>query len=97
MAVFDPEINKLESAMERSAKVQEIISHNIANASTPGFRAMEFDEVLNQAVERQNNPQVNLEQELANLSQNGIAYSAYSKLLIAKLNILRTIATQGRR
>jgi flagellar basal body rod protein FlgB len=97
MAFFDPEIDKLESAMERSAKIQEIISHNIANANTPGYVAMEFDAVLNKAVERSNNPKVTMEQELAALSENGIAYSSYTKLLITKLNVMKTIATQGRR
>jgi len=96
MAIFDGEISKLESALDRSSKVQDVISHNIANANTPGFVAMKFDDVLGKAVERMDNPKVNLEQELAALSENGLAYSSYTKMLITKLNTLRTVVKMGK-
>jgi len=96
MAIFDGEISKLEGALDRSSKVQDVISHNIANANTPGFVAMKFDDVLGKAVERMDNPKVNLEQELAALSENGLAYSSYTKMLITKLNTLRTVVKMGK-
>lgn len=83
--------------MEIAARRQEIITHNIANANTPGFEPLTFDEQLMRAVKRQDQTQINLEDELASLTKNSIKYSSYVKLLTSKFNILRTIATQGRR
>ena len=83
--------------MEIATRRQEVISHNIANAKTPGFEALEFDEQLMRAVKRQESKQVNMEEELAALTENSIKYSAYVKLLSSKINVLKTIATQGRK
>ena len=83
--------------MEIAARRQEIIAHNISNANTPGFEPLTFDEQLMRAVKRQDQTQINLEDELASLTKNSIKYSSYVKLLTSKFNILRTIATQGRR
>lgn len=86
--------------LERSTKItamrQEVIAHNIANANTPGYVAMTFDEQLMQAVKKQDKKKVILEDELAALSSNSIEYSGYVKMITSKLNVLRTIARQGR-
>ena len=83
--------------MQISAKKQEVIAHNIANANTPGYEALTFDEQLMKAVKRMDNQQVVLEDELAALTENSTRYSAYVKLITSKISILRSIATQGRR
>ena len=83
--------------MEIATRRQEVISHNIANANTPGFEALKFDEHLMQAVKRLDNRSVVMEEELSALTENSIKYSSYVKLLSSKFNVLRTIATQGRR
>lgn len=95
--VYDDTIYNLQGAMGVSTKVQAIIAHNLANASTPGYRALKFDEVLNKVVERTENPSVNLEEEMAALSDNSIRYSSYIKLLSSKINILKSIVTQGKK
>jgi len=95
--VFDATFGNLERAMEISTRRQEVITHNIANANTPGYEALTFDEQLMQAVKRQDKKRVVLEEELAALSDNSLKYSSYVKLLSSKINVLRTIATQGRR
>ena len=95
--VFDATFGNLERAMEISTRRQEVITHNIANANTPGYEALTFDEQLMQAVKRLDKKRVVLEEELAALSENSIKYSSYVKLLSSKINVLRTIATQGRR
>ena len=97
MQIFDAQFGTLEKAMEIAARRQEIISHNIANANTPGFEPLAFDEQLMKAVRRQDRQEVVLEEELAKLTDNSIKYSSYVKLLSSKINVLRTIATQGRR
>lgn len=83
--------------MEIAARRQEVIAHNIANAKTPGYEPMSFDEQLMAAVKRTDKKQLNLEEELAALTDNSVKYSAYVKLLSSKINVLKTIATQGRR
>jgi flagellar basal body rod protein FlgB len=95
--IFDPAINHLEQALKVSAAKQGVISHNLANANTPGYEALEFDEELGRAIKRQDNKKVIIEEEMAALSDNSVRYSSYVKLLSTKLNIIRTIATQGRR
>jgi flagellar basal body rod protein FlgB len=95
--VFDGNFDSLEHAMRIATKRQEVITHNIANAKTPGYEAMEFDDQLMQAVKRLDKKDVVLEEELAALTDNSIKYSAYVKLLSSKVNILRSIATQGKR
>ena len=95
--VFDVTFANLERAMEVATRRQEVITHNIANAKTPGYEALTFDEELMQAVRRLNRKEVVLEEELAALTDNSIKYSSYVKLLSSRINIMRTIATQGRR
>jgi len=95
--IFDPTFGNIERAMEIATRRQEVITHNIANADTPGFEALTFDEYLMQAKVRADKQTVNLEEEMADLTKNSIAYSSYVKLMSAKFNVLRTIATQGRR
>lgn len=96
-AIFDQTFNNLENAIKVSAKRQAVIAHNIANANTPGYEAMEFDEVLNQAVVRQGEKEVVLEKEMDRLSRNSMDYSSYVKLMSTKLSILRTISSQGKK
>ena len=97
IGLFDETFDTLAKAMEIATKKQEVIAHNIANAKTPGYEPLTFDEELMKAVKRGDNKQVVLEEELAELTKNSTKYSAYVKLLSSKINVLRTIATQGRR
>lgn len=91
------QFDSLERSMEIATRRQEVISHNIANAKTPGYVAMTFDEQLMKAVKRMDQQEVVLEEELASLTDNSMKYSSYVKLMTSKMNVLRTIATQGRR
>ncbi|MBI5399134.1 hypothetical protein HZB07_00760 [Candidatus Saganbacteria bacterium] len=97
VGLFDAQFADLERSMTIAAKRQETISHNIANAKTPGYQPLVFDEELMRAVKRQDQKQVVLEDELASLTENSMKYSAYVKLLSSKISILKAIATQGRR
>jgi flagellar basal body rod protein FlgB len=95
--IFDSQFNRIEKQMEIAARMQEVISQNIANAKTPGYVPLTFDEELMRAVRRTDQKEVVLEEELAALTENSMKYSAYVKILSSKMNVLRTIATQGRR
>ncbi|PIS29991.1 hypothetical protein COT42_03865 [Candidatus Saganbacteria bacterium CG08_land_8_20_14_0_20_45_16] len=95
--LFGVKFSALERAMRIAAGFQEVTAQNVANAKTPGYEALTFDEELLKAVKRQDKKEVVLEKELATLTENSIKYSSYVKLLSSKINVLRTIATQGRR
>ena len=95
--IFDKSFDDLEKAIRIAAKRQAIIAHNISNADTPGYEALEFDEILGEAVVRQDAKNVVLDKEITELSKNAMKYSSYVKLMSSKLGILRTIATQGKR
>lgn len=95
--IFDENFATLQKAMEVASKRQAVITQNIANAKTPGYEAMDFDEELMRAVKRLEKKQVVLEEELASLTENSMQYSAFVKLLSSKINVLRTIAAQGKR
>lgn len=95
--VFDGTYGQLEQAMQVASKRQAVIAHNIANASTPDYEPLTFDEELMKAVKRQDRKSVVLEDELSALTENSVKYSAYVKLLTSKINNLKAIATQGRR
>ena len=83
--------------MQVATMRQEVITQNIANAKTPGYEALTFDEQLMRATKRKEQSAVNLEEEMAALTENSVKYSAYVKLMTSKMNILKTIASQGRR
>ena len=95
--MFDKTFGNLEKGLKVSAAKQSVIAHNIANANTPGYEPMEFSAELNKAVKRQDKNKVVLEEEMAALSDNSIKYSAMSKLMTSKLNVWRTVVTQGRK
>lgn len=95
--MFDYAYLSIEKGMKESAEKQAVHAHNLANANTPGYVPMDFDEELGKAVKRQDSKKVVIEDEMSKLSENSMKYSAYVKLLTSKINILRTVATQGRR
>ena len=97
MEIYDQTFDSLERSMKVAAMKQAVIAQNIANAKTPGYEAMTFDEQLNMAVKRQDKKNVQIEDEMAELAKNSGQYSAYVKLLTSKISVLRTIATQGKR
>lgn len=95
LKIFDPTFYHLQEAMSRRAMMQAVIAHNIANANTPGFKPRRFDEVLQKVVETQG--KVELEKEMADMSENSGAYGAYVRIMNSKLSALRSIVTQGRK
>ncbi len=97
LEIYDATFDSLERAMRTAAMKQAVIAQNIANAKTPGYVAMSFDEELNKAVRRQDKKDVTLEDEMAALAENSGRYSAFVKLMTSKIGVLRTIATQGKR
>lgn len=94
--IFDEAFVTLHHGINRATMKQAVIAQNIANANNPDYIPLKFDEVLNKAVKRAEKSVI-IEEEMAALSKNAIEHSAYIKLLASKINVLRTVATQGRR
>lgn len=97
VSMFDEGYAALEKAMKRSSEIQAVHAHNIANISTPGYEPMEFNEELGRAEKKLDGKKINVEEEMAKLSENTVKYSAYIKLLSQKINTLKSIASQGRK
>jgi len=93
--IYGPTYDRLEVAMKHRAMMQSIIAHNIANANTPGFKPIKFDDVLGKAVRSDSG--VDLEEEMADMAKNSTEYSSYVRLINAKLSTLRSVVTQGRK
>ncbi|MBI5700660.1 hypothetical protein HZC34_02280 [Candidatus Saganbacteria bacterium] len=97
IGMFDDAYLGLETAMKKSAEIQAVHAHNLANINTPGFEPLEFNSELGRAQKRLDGKKVNLEEEMSKLSENSTKYSAYVKLLTQKINIIKSIASQGRK
>lgn len=95
--MYDGTFDNLTKAMAIAAKRQTIIAQNIANANNPDYVPLKFDEALNKAVEKADKGSVVLEDEMNDLSSVAGQHSAYIKFLTAKLSVIRTVVTQGRR
>ncbi len=95
-SVFDPSFNRLSEAMENAMMRQSIAAQNIANANTPGYEALAFDDELKKAVKRQNK-KVDLDTEYAEMGKISTDHTVLVNLYNKKLNVLKVIASQGRR
>lgn len=95
-SVFDPNFSRLTEAMENAMLRQAITAHNIANANTPGYKALTFDEELKKATKRQNS-KVDLDTEHAEMGKIAVEHGVLVNLYNKKLNVLKIIASQGRR
>ncbi len=138
-SIFGPAIEVMGRALNLRAKRNSVISANIANIDTPGYKAkdMNFKEVMDSYLEEKmgvksdksssekdipletthpghitprskavepsvkiskergvpNN--VDLDEEMAKLSENNIQYQLTMQMLIKKFEILRTAITEG--
>ncbi|MFH2033875.1 MAG: flagellar basal body protein [Candidatus Margulisiibacteriota bacterium] len=95
--MLDRSFSSLEKAMATAVERQAVIAQNIANVNTPGYEPLEFDEVLQKAVKRRDQESVSIEKEMALLADNSVKYSSYAKLMSSKVNLMKTIISQGRK
>ncbi|MCB0341037.1 MAG: flagellar basal body rod protein FlgB [Pseudobdellovibrionaceae bacterium] len=136
MSLFDKTTNSLGAATNMRLLRQNVITGNIANAETPGYKAkkLDFEAALSRAIDQEgfakmntehadhfpvgrgaisrlkadvyDNPEINvtndgntvdLETEMAKLSENTILYKAAIQLMNKKLATMRYAATEGTR
>jgi len=95
--IFDSTSRRLASAMQVAGEKQAMYAYNIANAATPRFKPLRFDEELKKATDKYSNEgEMSLEEEMALMSENRLKHSAYSKLLSARIQIAKKIMTLGK-
>jgi len=94
--VFDQTSQVLANSISDAAERQAIYAYNIANASVPGFRPKKFQKDLEEANKRYDNEELNLEEEIAKMTENRLRHSAYTKLLAAKIQIAKKVMTLGK-
>lgn len=138
-SIFGPAIEVMGKALNLRAKRNGVISSNIANVDTPGYKArdLNFNEVMDSYLKEQmpsssgaaskeqdlplrttdprhitprpkkveldveistergvpNN--VDLDEEMAKLSENNIQYQMTTQMLIKKFEMLKTAITEG--
>ncbi len=123
----------LQAALDGLAARQRVISDNVANVDTPGFKAsrVDFESALKQASGKSDAPKmtpvknavagpddeaagpqvvrldgvtrradgnsVDVDQEMVDLADTNVTYNAVAQLMSARLKLLRTAITEGRR
>ncbi len=132
--IFGPAVSVMAKALSLRAKRNTVISANIANVDTPGYKSKDinFQEVMESCLEKTapdakedqlplkvtnsrhlgasgkkvelkvtestergvpNN--VDLDEEMAKLSENNIKYQLTTQMLIKKMEMLKTAITEG--
>lgn len=105
-------IDTLSRLLHQSEQRHKVVSQNIANINTPGYKSMEakFPTVLAGAsesgttstdhnmmlvrasggVEREDGNNVDLDQEMGNLTRNSIEFETFTHLLVARISQFRS-------
>jgi flagellar basal-body rod protein FlgB len=120
--VFDKTLKALQTAGQMRQLKQNVLSANVANVETPGYKAkkVDFEEALKSALNSENsmaldagiradvydNPEidvandgntVDMEKEMAAMTENNIMYRAVTQMINKKLAALKYAATDGGR
>jgi flagellar basal-body rod protein FlgB len=109
MTATDPTMATLTKLLDVAGLRHRVISQNVANVNTPGYRRREvtFAETLDKASggtakvevvdgpERVDGNTVDIDREMGDLTRNGLLYQAASQLLANRLSSLRS-AIAGR-
>lgn len=119
MGIFGPMIEGLGQALDLYQARHRVLTENVANADTPGYRArdLDFGSALAQAFEatkdgdsrpnaepvvdtkavmKMDGNSVDLDTEMAKISQNALKIVTISQIIARKYAGLRSIITEGR-
>jgi len=119
MRIFGPVIQGLGQALDLYQARHRVLTENVANAETPGYRArdLDFGGALARAFDASRQPgaaddaepaidagatvkidgnSVDLDTEMARLSQNALKIVALSQIIAKKYASLRAVITDGR-
>jgi flagellar basal-body rod protein FlgB len=98
----------LSNALDTAVARQAVHAHNLANVSTPGFRAkaLRFEQAFEHETTRaqaaalqviETDAPVNLAAEVAGLSENSLQYQALVRLLNRHLSMASIAMNEGKR
>jgi len=110
MKLFDSTFSTLERALDARLQRQNVLSGNLANVDTPGFKPKDVDVtklvdgVATEASAVIDAPgasanidgnEVDVDKTLVSLAENALQYGAAAKAAGKKLAILRYVASDG--
>ena len=98
--LFDETSKELEAAIYEMNTRQNAAAYNIANASTPGFRPIRFEDEIVEATRLYGNARmlddVNIDDEMVKSTKIRLKHSAYVRLLTTKIGITKKVVTLGK-
>lgn len=98
--LFDDTSIRLEKAIYDMNARQNAAAYNIANATTPGFRPIRFEDEIQEAVRLYGNANmlndVNVDDEMVKTTKVRLRHSAYVRLLNTKIGITKKVVTLGK-
>ena len=98
--LFDDTSVRLENAIYEMNDRQNAAAYNIANASTPGFKPIRYEDEIQEAVRLYGNSKmlniVNIDDEMVRSTKIRLKHSAYVRLLSTKIGITKKVVTLGK-
>ena len=98
--LFDETAVRLETAIYEMNHRQNAAAYNIANASTPEFKPIRFEDEIEQAVRLYGSAKmlnvVNVDDEMVKSTKIRLKHSAYVRLLSTKMGITKKVVTLGK-
>ena len=98
--LFDDTSVRLEKAIYEMNDRQNAAAYNIANASTPGFKPIRYQDEIEEAVRLYGNSKmlnvVNIDDEMVKSTKVRLKHSAYVRLLSTKIGITKKVVTLGK-
>ena len=98
--LFDETSIKLEKAIYEMNKRQKAAAYNIANASTPDFKPVRFQDEVEEATRLYGSTKmlesVNIDDEMVKSTKVRLLHSAYVRLLTTKIGITKKVVTLGK-
>ena len=98
--LFDATSSRLEAAIYDMNKKQKATAYNIANASTPGFRPIRYEDEIQEALRLYGDASmldvVNVDDEMVRSTKIRLKHSAYVRLLSTKIGITKKVVTLGK-
>lgn len=98
--LFDDTSVRLEAAIFEMNKRQNAAAYNIANASTPGFKPIRFQDEVDEAIRLYGDASmlndVNVDDEMVKSTKVRLKHSAYIRLLSTKIGITKKVVTLGK-
>jgi len=115
-SLFGPHLDNLQNALSRTTQRQALLTNNLANVNTPGYKRedMDFDITLkeemdkpdlnpllpsanaDQGSERLDGNSVNLEKEVASITETELRYETLTQMTSDYFSQLKNVIREGK-